>query len=110
MKLLLHAEKTVKNLMAVTARAKDGYSDALELARKSLDNLQQHENVLDQAKVSLAYFQITLEDEALDRGADTLWVDPPSKNGGLRSDTKVLYRSSMTPLFHSPRFPLTMIL
>lgn len=106
--LLQYAGKTLKNLKAGTAKTRNAYADALEAARKALQNLQEEENIIEQATIAYTYFQVTLSDGALDRGADVLCLNRRSKDL-LGSDIRVVYRSSTTLLFQSLLSPLTLI-
>lgn len=91
--LLQHADKTVMSLKGATGMARKGYKDALEALKVSNQHLERQENVLNHAVIAYAYYQITLTDDALNRGADTFRIKPPHRVPG--SQTDVVYRSSM---------------
>ncbi|KZP12741.1 hypothetical protein FIBSPDRAFT_897994 [Athelia psychrophila] len=106
--ILQHAGMTLKNLKAVTAKSRNTYADALKVAGQALQNLQRDEDILEQASIAYTYFQVTLSEGALARGADVLCLNRRNKDL-LGSDIRVVYRSSTTPLFQSLPSPLTSI-
>jgi len=112
--LFQHADQTLRNLKSGTATARKGYKDSLEVLRQiqenvqrqedvlrqSRENLQRQEDVLNQAVVAYTYFRISLEDEALTRGTDTLSLNPSG------SITKMVYRSKWPSIIAAlPRQP-----
>ncbi|KZP10034.1 hypothetical protein FIBSPDRAFT_963426 [Athelia psychrophila] len=90
--ILQHAGMTLKNLKAVTAKSRNTYADALKVAGQALQNLQRDEDILEQASIAYTYFQVTLSEGALARGADVLCLNRRNKHL-LGSDIRVVYRS-----------------
>ncbi|KZP09582.1 hypothetical protein FIBSPDRAFT_900421 [Athelia psychrophila] len=90
--LLQYAGNSLKNLKAGTTKTRKAYADALEVAKQALQNLQQEEDFIEQATIAYTYFQVTLSDGALERGADVLCLNRRSKDlqGG---EVRLVYRS-----------------